>query len=237
MYASFLCKKLNGGCKMGKLVNDNLKATTGVYGIYLDDKLIYVGWSQDIQKRYSNHAANLKQGKHKNKHLQAIYDTSEELTMKAIRYCSANEAIELEFELINANSGLCNILTKKGNVIKYSEDSKIKMSRSQSCSKNGNAKLDNTTAGEIILRLRDGESISALAEEYGVTYNCVYNIAKCKTWKTLLHRYMGDGTEEPLTDLVLRFEVDEETASIMKKITKMFGSENICRAVKQMQRS
>lgn len=235
MYASFLCKKLNGGCKMGKLINDNLKATTGVYGIYLDDKKIYVGWSQDINKRFSNHSTNLKQGKHKNKHLQAIYNESEELTMKAIRYCSADEAIELEFQLINSESGLCNILTKKGNVIKYSDDSKIKMSRSQSCSKNGNAKLNNTTAGEIILRLRDGESVSALAEEYGVTYNCVYNIAKCKTWKNLLHRYMGDGTEEPLTDFV--FYIDKDKAEIIKKSIEMFGVENICRAISKMQRS
>ena len=50
----------------------------GVYGLYVDGKVLYVGSSKNIRKRLRQHFTQLKSGKHK-KELQDAYDIGKEI--------------------------------------------------------------------------------------------------------------------------------------------------------------
>jgi group I intron endonuclease len=54
----------------------------GVYAIVYSDGRQYIGSSNDIAHRWSDHKNALRYGRHKNKHLQAAWDWSGRLAFK-----------------------------------------------------------------------------------------------------------------------------------------------------------
>lgn len=47
----------------------------GIYGIYYKDKLIYIGSSDNLDRRWKQHKTALEKGKHSNKALQKYFNT------------------------------------------------------------------------------------------------------------------------------------------------------------------
>ena len=47
---------------------------SGIYRIVYNNKIVYVGSSNDVKKRWGQHKRNLKEKKHHNYLLQRVYD-------------------------------------------------------------------------------------------------------------------------------------------------------------------
>lgn len=62
----------------------------------------------------------------------------------------------------------------------------------QSGGRNGSAKLDEHKVRQIVKEVTTGTSVKDLAEEYGVSYQTVWNIVKGKTWTTVTGILEGD---------------------------------------------
>ena len=50
-----------------------------IYGIFIGDKCIYIGSTDDYEQRWKQHKNALKKGKHTNKSIQKQYDMNAEL--------------------------------------------------------------------------------------------------------------------------------------------------------------
>ena len=60
------------------------KEITYIYGIYLSDKLAYVGSTENIETRTKTHLANLAKSKHSNKTLSKMYALDNNIEIKPI---------------------------------------------------------------------------------------------------------------------------------------------------------
>ena len=82
-----------------------------VYSIWLEDKCVYVGSTNEIERRYKEHRESLMYNKHTNKTLQKIYNENPRFTYKIEMECPVdNDLLKFFCEfLINS------ILTPKSN--------------------------------------------------------------------------------------------------------------------------
>lgn len=90
----------------------------GVYSITSKDgKILYIGASSDIEKRYLTHYGRLNNGNHDNKLLQDFCDyyKFENLIFKTICVCEEHELMYFEKLLIHVLNPICNI---QNNIIK-----------------------------------------------------------------------------------------------------------------------
>lgn len=84
-----------------------------IYGIYIDDTLVYIGSSTDPLSRWDTHITYLHANKHINKKLQTTYNNSEskEVVITALKYCpfeSVSDMRSYEYELIKRYKPTCN---------------------------------------------------------------------------------------------------------------------------------
>lgn len=72
-----------------------------VYGIFLDGKAIYVGSTNDIDRRWEEHKKDLIYNKHSNKTLQKIYNDSPTFEYKILMECPIdNDLLKFFCELL-----------------------------------------------------------------------------------------------------------------------------------------
>src|SRR5262245_17626917 len=70
----------------------------GVYAIFLDGNLVYVGSSFDIKKRWNSHLTCLRHNRHTNRHLQHAYTKHGEasLSIRCVESCVTEALAERE---------------------------------------------------------------------------------------------------------------------------------------------
>jgi group I intron endonuclease len=91
--------------------------TIGIYALYWEEQdLIYVGQSQDVERRYKAHMYHLKLQDHKNSRIQHTYTLFGEPKLVILEECCISQLLELEIgyisEFSSAERGL-NILMAK----------------------------------------------------------------------------------------------------------------------------
>jgi group I intron endonuclease len=86
--------------------------TCGVYGIFEGKKgnVLYVGSSNDIFRRYKEHFLGIKSGNHSNDKLLKLaeYYGFNNLEFKVLFYCSEDELLLREMQMIKLLSPVCN---------------------------------------------------------------------------------------------------------------------------------
>lgn len=109
--------------------------TCGIYGIYCSaDAKWYVGKSVNISHRLQDHHKELKDGRHKNRHMQNAFNKygSRHFTFFQLALCDREKSSELEKTwIIRLNSFECgfnNTMGGDGGI--HSEETKAKISRS-----------------------------------------------------------------------------------------------------------
>lgn len=71
----------------------------GIYALYWwDQDLIYIGQSQDIDRRYKEHLSTLKSKKHTNYKVQDAYNKYGIPKLEIVEYCSLQQLNELEIQ-------------------------------------------------------------------------------------------------------------------------------------------
>lgn len=78
-----------------------------VYSIWLKDKCIYVGSTNDIERRWKEHKENLMYNKHSNKSLQKIYNETPTFEYKVLMECPIDNDLLKFFCEFLWNSILC----------------------------------------------------------------------------------------------------------------------------------
>ncbi len=164
----------------------------GIYGIEdVETGNIYVGQSKDIAKRWSNHAALLKNNKYRYKELQDVYN----LDCKRIKYtileeCNKDEIKEREdfwIKYIDKIDGW-NVINKQknGGASKYVKDT-TKMKAAQTGENNGHAvKLNKEKVREIKLYQNNNTyKDEELSEMYNVSLTHIRNIRDEKRWASV----------------------------------------------------
>lgn len=69
------------------------KEITYIYGIYLSDKLAYVGSTGDIEERAKNHKSKLEKIKHGNKTLTKLYAEDNNIEIKPIYIMNTDNSL------------------------------------------------------------------------------------------------------------------------------------------------
>lgn len=85
----------------------------GVYGIYFNNELMYVGKSKDVAKRLIRHRGDMIRNKHHNTQLQAEYNRLRNPSLQ-VKYKVLADGIlfnlsEMEVELIKKLKPKCNV--------------------------------------------------------------------------------------------------------------------------------
>lgn len=78
-----------------------------VYSIWLKDKCIYVGSTNDIDRRWKEHKEDLMYGRHSNKSLQKVYNESPTFEYKILMDCPIDNDLLKFFSEFLWNSILC----------------------------------------------------------------------------------------------------------------------------------
>ncbi|NMM65481.1 GIY-YIG nuclease family protein [Clostridium sp. P21] len=164
----------------------------GIYGVEdVSTGNIYVGQSKDIAKRWSNHAAFLKNNKHIYKELQNAYN----LDCKRIKYtileeCNKNEIKEREdfwIKYVDKIDGWTLINKQKhGGASKTVKDTS-KMKTAQTGENNGHAvKLNAKKVKEIKMYQKNNTyKDEELAELYSVSLTHIRNIRYGERWASV----------------------------------------------------
>lgn len=113
-----LLKRANGLIDIERInINVNL-----IYGIYIDDELVYVGSSINGVDRISSHYLYLNANKHANKKLQDYYNKSnKKILITVLKFCPLETERELrkkEYEYIKLYKPCCNLQINEDNVTK-----------------------------------------------------------------------------------------------------------------------
>ena len=95
--------------------------TIGIYSLYWEEQdLIYIGQSQNIEKRKHWHLSNLRNGKHTNFKVQNAYNLYGEPTFNLLEFCTFSRlnALEIiyteEFDSISSGLNIINAGTSTG---------------------------------------------------------------------------------------------------------------------------
>ena len=166
--------------------------TMGIYGIEdIKTGSIYIGQSADIAKRWSNHAAFLKNNEHNYIELQKAYN----LDCNRIKYtileeCKENELTSSEdfwIKHVQRVDGWTLINKQKfGGRHNTKVKDTTKMKAAQKWENNGNCcKLSVEDVIEIKKYLAKGVSQKELARQYNISKTHVNNIANNKRWKNV----------------------------------------------------
>jgi group I intron endonuclease len=90
----------------------------GIYAIYDDSRLVYIGQSVNLNLRKSQHLCELRNNKHNNRHLQHIFNLRKDsLSFNILELCDRADLNIRESFFITTLSPVCNILMpdKNGN--------------------------------------------------------------------------------------------------------------------------
>ena len=80
----------------------------GIYGIFIDDNTcLYVGQSQDIQRRFRTHRSELKRGVHHQRELQELHDTGIAFFYRVLEFCDPFDLSERESHYFDTLNPLC----------------------------------------------------------------------------------------------------------------------------------
>lgn len=104
--------------------------TSGIYAIYLGDRVVYVGQSGDMLKRWKSHVYCLRRGTHRNSHLQRIADKHgiDSLSFRIVERVSIDVTAR-EIYWIDFLSPECNmILPEDGVILGHTEQTRQKIS-------------------------------------------------------------------------------------------------------------
>lgn len=100
----------------------------GIYKIIYNDKIVYIGSSINIHKRWKQHISALKHNKHKNFLLQRIYNKggNDSLNFYIIEECNKENLIKREQYYIDTYKPYCNLADANGRHL-HTEETKQKM--------------------------------------------------------------------------------------------------------------
>lgn len=173
---------------------------TGIYTIsFLDSENVYVGSSINIGKRKREHLSCLRNNKHYNNHLQNAYNLYGESNMvfKIIVLCEQEQLLVIEEQKIKEYDSYFNGYnmvekpTKTNFGLKYTEDSKKKMSSSAKARGRVNGKLSKKQVLEIRQKFFDGERITNLAKEYGIHRKTMREMLHLRTYVDIKNEIAG----------------------------------------------
>lgn len=104
----------------------------GIYGIYLNQKLLYVGQATNFERRWKFHTWELTKGKHANTYLQRMFNKYGSLDFNIIeKIDNRNSLTRREIFWINQLSPLCNaVLPGENDTWVYSEERNKRVSQS-----------------------------------------------------------------------------------------------------------
>lgn len=111
---------------------------TGVYGIYYQDKLIYVGSAaQSFKERWRIHKLGLSKNKHHSAYIQRIYNKHgiDVLIFKTLEICEPQDCIKLEQVYLDSyfHEGLANGSPSAGSMLgyKHTDAARLNMSKAK----------------------------------------------------------------------------------------------------------
>ncbi len=161
----------------------------GVYKIVnLESGKYYVGSSNDLHKRWTQHLSCLRRGKHKNRHLQNAWNKYAEdvfAFVVVVETETQEEAHEIEQKWLDEKELKYNIADSvqvyaywKGK--NHSDKTKAKLMEGS-----GKNKLMPEQVLEIRGRYKRPPTHKELAQEYGVSATTISRIIRRETWKYL----------------------------------------------------
>ena len=180
---------------------------SGIYAIYnKEDGKIYIGQSVYVNRRISDHKRLLNKGLHKNEYLQRSYTKRpEQFEFKVLELCEKQELDDKEkywisfFESDKRSNGY-NIesgghdgntwnddarerRSGYGNPMFGKNHTKVAVEKIRNKNRGRNNILIDSQVSDIKQRLADGESETALADEYKVKTSTINKIFVCKNWE------------------------------------------------------
>lgn len=104
----------------------------GIYGIYLNQKLLYIGQAVNFERRWKFHLWELTKGKHANTYLQRMFNKYGSLDFNIIEEIDNRDNLtKREIFWINQLSPLCNaVLPGENDTWVYSEERNKRVSQS-----------------------------------------------------------------------------------------------------------
>jgi group I intron endonuclease len=179
-----------------------MKKISGIYGISCKiDGKIYIGQSNNIKKRWSDHQSKLRHNKHGNKNLQEAFNTYGEYNIDneenfkyiIIEECKQSDLNVLESKwktyyegnLYNKN----NIINLKKKIRRGRESVKVyeRYSKQNQGENNPNCtKFNDEKIIDIKTMIRDGIDLKVIADKYNTTYEYIKLIKGNYKWKHIV---------------------------------------------------
>ena len=171
---------------------------SGIYAIHCTAKeKIYIGNSTNIAARWSTHLHDLKKGTHHNIHLQRAFNKYGEASLKL-------EILEL---LLPIPEVLSDAELKWSDKFRsYDRRVGFNLTKDTSApprflgSTHPNSKLTDEDIPLIVKKFLDGESITDIAKDYGISRANINAILYGKTWLHIERRIFTPKTMKKLTD-------------------------------------
>lgn len=149
---------------------------------------VYIGYSEDIKRRWSCHKANMKKKANRFSYqsfsnafqineINIKWDILEEIPFE----CAEVELPKKETYWIDFIRNTGTVVVNKNNsgaVPRNSEEAKLHKSIAQTGERNGNAKLSDRKVEQMIRLYYDGETVRDLSEIFGVSVSTVKRICR-----------------------------------------------------------
>lgn len=163
---------------------------TGIYKIInaITEECLYVGQTQELNRRKSYHFSSLAKKYNKNKHLQKEVDeigieNIEFVVLEEFDFISDDELQALEDKYMKELKPKCNISgAKKRAVAKNQEESFLHRSFSLTGENNGKAKLSEKEIKIIKQMAMEGYRNQEIAEIYRLTAGHISNVLNGRRW-------------------------------------------------------
>lgn len=174
---------------------------SGIYAIYsIDTDRVYIGQAKSIGRRWDEHLRDLYYDRHKNVHLQRIYNKygDDALCFTILEEClSKNLNTREQYWAAQIDTDFLINQMNVGDALPISSEVKDKIRQKKIASKGkvantGKRRLNDIQVNEIRQKIIDGACITQTANSYGVDFGTVKALLRGETY------FLGDGIDKEL---------------------------------------